>query len=75
VSRHERAGIAHDRVANLCFSAIGLLDGNTISHACAVTFSGGATAAITGSEQQLRLMRSQCLCRFVSCWPPLETAF
>jgi hypothetical protein len=30
---------------------------------------------ITGSEQQLRLMRSQCLCRFVSCWPPLETAF
>jgi hypothetical protein len=30
---------------------------------------------ITGREQQLRLMRSQCLCRFISCRPPLETAF
>src|ERR1035441_3066275 len=30
---------------------------------------------ITGGEQQLRLMRSQCLCRFVSCGPPLEPAF
>ena len=30
---------------------------------------------ITCSEQQLRLMRTQSLCRFVSCRPPLETAF
>ena len=30
---------------------------------------------ITGGEPQLRLMRSQCLCRFVSCRPPLEPAF
>ncbi len=30
---------------------------------------------ITGREQQLRLMRSQCFRRFVSCRPPLESAF
>ena len=30
---------------------------------------------ISGGEQQLRLMRSQCLCRFVTCRPPFETPF
>src|ERR1019366_2802971 len=30
---------------------------------------------ITGGEQQLRMMRSQCFGWFVSCGPPLEPAF
>jgi hypothetical protein len=30
---------------------------------------------IPGGEQQLRLVRSQCLCGFVSRRPPFETAF
>jgi hypothetical protein len=30
---------------------------------------------ITGGEQQLCLMRAQALCLFISCRPPLETAF
>ena len=35
----------------------------------------GFGVRIAGGEEQLRLMRLQCFCRFVSCRPPLETAF